>query len=482
MALCPVILAGGSGSRLWPFSRLHYPKQFINMFGSHTMLQQTLMRLTGFELDIELLPSQVICNEAHRFMVVEQAKAIEHDVQEIMLEPEGRNTAPALTISALWQLRAGNNPVLLMMPADHLIKNTSAFQQAISLGYEQAQKGVIITFGIKPSSPETGYGYIECDPPQGSGATETIQVVKSFTEKPERLIAEQYIAAGNYLWNSGLFMMQASLWIDVIKHANPAIYESCERSIEKGEKNGDFFWLDKDSFAACPSDSIDYAVMENIGKESAINAVVVTLDAGWSDIGSWASVWVESDKDSDGNVIDGDVLQKNTKNSLIKARDRLVTVIGVDDLIVVDTADAVMVASKKNSQDVKALVDKLKETSRKEYEIHSQVFRPWGSYETLEMGEQFQVKRIVVNPGKRLSLQLHHKRSEHWVVVEGIGTVTLADRVFELRENESTFVPVATKHRLENKTTSPLTIIEVQVGSYLGEDDIVRFDDDFGRA
>lgn len=482
MALCPVILAGGSGSRLWPFSRQHYPKQFINMFGSHTLLQKTLMRLAGDELNIELLPSQVICNEAHRFMVIEQANAIEHELQAIMLEPEGRNTAPALTISSLWQLRSGIDPVLLMMPADHLIKNTSAFQEAISLGYEQAGKGVIVTFGIKPSSPETGYGYIECSVSQNSDAAGTIQVVKSFTEKPERPIAEQYIIAGNYLWNSGLFMMQASLWIDVIKHANPAIYENCQRSIEKGKKDGDFFWLAKDSFTASPSDSIDYAVMEHIGKQSAINAVVVTLDAGWSDIGSWSSVWLESEKDSDGNVIDGDVLQFNTKNSLIKAHNRLVAVIGVDDLIVVDTADAVMIADKKNSQDVKTLMDELKDASRKEYENHLQVFRPWGGYETLEIQEGFQVKRIIVNPGKRLSLQLHHKRSEHWVVVKGVGTVTLGDDVFDLKENESTYVPVETKHRLENKTSSPLTIIEVQVGSYLGEDDIVRFDDDFGRA
>ena len=482
MALCPVILAGGSGSRLWPFSRQHYPKQFINMFGSHTMLQQTLLRLAGDELNIELLPSQVICNEAHRFMVIEQANAIEHELQAIMLEPEGRNTAPALTISALWQLHSGIDPVLLMMPADHLIKNTGAFQQAISLGYEQAGKGVIVTFGIKPSSPETGYGYIDCDASQDSEVTNTVQVIKGFTEKPERSIAEQYLDAGNYLWNSGLFMMQASLWIDVIKHANPAIYESCQRSIEMGEKDGDFFWLDKDSFAASPGDSIDYAVMENIGKQSATKAVVVTLDAGWSDIGSWSSVWLESEKDSDGNVIDGDVLQFNTKNSLIKAQNRLVAVIGVDDLIVVDTADAVMIADKKNSQDVKTLVDELKDASRKEYENHLQVFRPWGSYETLEIQDGFQVKRIIVNPGKRLSLQLHHKRSEHWVVVKGVGTVTLGDDVFDLKENESTYVPVETKHRLENKTSSPLTIIEVQVGSYLGEDDIVRFDDDFGRA
>lgn len=452
------------------------------MFGDHTMIQQTLMRLSGDGLVADAVASQIICNEAHRFMVVEQARAIGHELQEIMLEPDGRNTAPALTISALWQLRSGNDPVLLMMPADHLIKNISAFQQAINHGYEQANKGVIVTFGIRPDKPETGYGYIECDTSQGSETTRSAQKVKSFTEKPKKSIAEHYLTAGNYLWNSGLFMMQASLWVEIIKLANPAIYTSCERAIEKGEKDGDFYWLDKDSFAACPGDSIDYAVMENIGNEGSVESVVVTLDAGWSDIGSWSSVWLQSDKDSDGNVIDGDVLLKNTKNSLIKARDRLVTVIGGDDLIVVDTADALMIVDRKDSQDVKTLVDELKQTSRKEYENHSQVLRPWGSYETLEMREGYQVKRIIVNPGKRLSLQLHHKRSEHWVVVKGVGTVTLAENVFDLQKNESTYVPVGTKHRLENKTTSPLIIIEVQVGSYLGEDDIVRFDDDFGRA
>jgi mannose-1-phosphate guanylyltransferase/mannose-6-phosphate isomerase len=482
MSLCPVVLAGGSGSRLWPFSRQHYPKQFLNMFGSHTMLQQTLMRLNDFEKDIEIIPSQIICNEAHRFMVVEQAKEIEHALQAVMLEPDGRDTAPALTVAAIWQLQSGIDPVLLMMPADHLIKDARSLQETIRLGYEQARNGVIVTFGIHPHAPETGYGYIECGTSKDSKGGDAVRIVKSFTEKPEELVAKQYLEAGNYLWNSGLFMMQASLWVDIIKHINPSIYECCKRSIELGKKDDAFFRLDNDSFGACPSDSIDYAVMENIGGESAMDAVVITLDAGWSDIGSWSSLWLESDKDVDGNVIDGDVLQKNTKNCLIKARNKLVTVVGGEDLIVVETADAVMVANKNNSQDVKELVDELKATSRQEYETHSQVFRPWGSYETLEMGEGFQVKRIIVNPGKRLSLQLHHKRSEHWVVVQGLGAVTLANKEFDLHENESTFIPIETLHRLENKTKSPLIIIEVQVGNYLGEDDIVRFDDDFGRA
>ncbi len=467
---------------MWPFSRQHYPKQFLNMFGEHTMLQQTLMRLDGLKDNVGLLPTQVICNEAHRFMVSEQAREIAHPLQEIILEPVGRNTAPALTISALWQQRTGEDPVLLMMPADHLIKDIAAFQATIRLAYEEAKNGVIVTLGINPLSPETGYGYIECETTTDSENGISVREVKGFTEKPETELAKQYLADGNYLWNSGVFMMQSSTWLNGIKNVNPEIYACCEQAIESGEQDGDFYWLDKDVFSTCPSDSIDYAVMENVGKKDGINAVVVTLDAGWSDIGSWSSVWEESEKDEHGNVIDGDVLQKNTRNSLIKGRDKLLTVIGVDDLIVVDTADAVMIANKANSQDVKTLVEELKNSERKEYENHLQVFRPWGSYETLEMREGFQVKRIIVNPGKRLSLQLHHQRSEHWVVVKGVGTVTLGEEEFELKENESTFVPVETKHRLENKTDKPLTIIEVQVGSYLGEDDIVRFDDDFGRA
>jgi mannose-1-phosphate guanylyltransferase/mannose-6-phosphate isomerase len=482
MAICPIILAGGSGSRLWPFSRQHYPKQFLKLFGEQTMLQQTLSRLEGDGFGIELIPTQVICNEVHRFLVADQARNIEHVLQEIILEPEGRNTAPALTVAALWQLRSAIDPVLLMMPADHLIKNIDAFQVAIALGYEQAEKGEIVTFGINPDSPETGYGYIECSALDKSAATTGVQMVKSFTEKPTQSIAEKYLTAGNHLWNSGLFMMRSSVWVDVIKQANPAIYESCERAIKNGDKDGDFYWLDEEAFATSPSDSIDYAVMENIGKESPINASVITLDVGWSDIGSWSSVWQEREQDDAGNVIDGDVIQTNTRNCLIKAQDRLVAVIGCEDLVVVDTADALMIADKGNSQDVKIFVDGLKENSRKEYENHLQVFRPWGSYETLQMRDGFQVKRIIVDPGKRLSLQLHHQRSEHWVVVEGVGTVTLGAEVFDLKVNESTCIPVETKHRLENKTPLPLTMIEIQVGSYLGEDDIVRFDDDFGRA
>lgn len=477
MSLCPVILAGGSGTRLWPFSRQHYPKQFISMIGDQSMLQQTMLRLDSNALGMEIKPTQVICNEAHRFTVVEQAHAIDHAIQQVVLEPVGRNTAPALTVSALSQVNKGDDPVLLMMPADHLIKDVSIFRQCIKSAYEEALQGAVITFGITPDRAETGYGYIECARIDGG-----LHDILSFKEKPEIKIAEDYLASGNYLWNSGLFMMQASLWLDLIKQANPEIHACCQKAIEVGTVDGDFFRLDEQNFAACPADSIDYAVMEGIGDKDSAKARVIAMDAGWSDIGSWLSVWQESEQDGQGNAISGDVILEDTSNTLVKAGKRLVSVIGLDDIVVVDTPDAVMIADKKKSQDVKKLVDSLKSTSRPEYENHSQVFRPWGSYETLEMGTGFQVKRIVVNPGKRLSLQLHHKRSEHWVVVEGVGTVTLDDKEFELKANESTYIPVESKHRLENKAREPLTIIEVQVGSYLGEDDIVRFDDDFGRA
>ncbi len=476
MSLCPVILAGGSGTRLWPLSRQHFPKQFISMFGDSSMLQQTMLRLEQDGLGISVSPTQVICNEVHRFLVVEQARAIGHPLQQVVLEPVGRNTAPALTVSALSQ---GNNEdaVLLMMPADHLIKNNKIFRNCIQSAYQEAQKGAVVTFGIRPDRPETGYGYIECS----EASTELADIV-SFKEKPQLEAAEKYLAEGNYLWNSGLFMMKSSLWLDLIREANPEILDCCSKAIENGKEDGDFFRLDEPAFSSCPSDSIDYAVMEGIGDHSYARARVIAMDAGWSDIGSWDSVWEESDKDENGNASSGDVLLDATKNTLVKAGKRLVSLVGVNDLVVVDTPDAVMIADKNYSQEVKNLVDTLKSTGREEYENHSQVFRPWGSYETLEMGIGFQVKRIVVNPGKRLSLQLHHKRSEHWVVVDGIGTVTLDDKEFELGANESTYIPVESKHRLENKTSKPLTIIEVQVGSYLGEDDIVRFDDDFGRA
>ena len=444
------------------------------------MLQQTFLRLEG--IGVDTLPTQVICNEAHRFLVAEQAREIKQELQSIVLEPVGRNTAPALTISALWQLQLDVDAVILMMPADHLVKNVSAFQSAIRSGFEKALTGKIVTFGIEPVSPETGYGYIEYDELSGGAIGGEVFDIKSFKEKPELTFAEKYLASGNYLWNSGLFMMKASKWIDIINSTNTLMLECCKQALSGGKQDNDFFWLNSESFNKCPDDSIDYAVMENVDKDTSIQASVVKLDAGWSDIGSWSSLWEESDKDEDGNVIQGDILHQDTTNSLIRSDSRLVAVIGCDDIVVVDTADAVMIADKSRSQEVKTVVDKLKLAARKEYENHLQVFRPWGSYETLEIRDGFQVKRIIVMPGKRLSLQLHHQRSEHWVIVKGIGTVTLNDREFELKENESTFVPLETRHRLENRTSEPLVIIEVQVGSYLGEDDIVRFDDDFGRA
>ena len=477
MSLCPVILAGGSGTRLWPLSRKHYPKQFISLFGDLTMIQQTMLRINRDIHEFEILPTQVICNEEHRFTVLEQARAISHPLQAVVLEPVGRNTAPALTISALEQIREHEDVVLLMMPADHIVKSQHVFQQCIAQAYREAQQDVLVTFGIKPDRAESGYGYIEC-----AGSNDKVQELVSFTEKPPQSVAKKYLESGRYLWNSGIFMVKASVWLQLIEQANPEILRSCSQAFEAGTLDGDFFRLDAGMFESCPADSIDYAVMEHINSSSQFSARVVPLDAGWSDIGSWYSVWQESEKDSAGNLIDGDVLVSDSSNTLVKSGKRLISLLGVKDLLVVDTPDALLIANKNSAQDVKKLVEILTDNSRSEYETHSCVYRPWGSYEILESGATFQVKRIVVSPGRSLSLQLHHRRSEHWVVVEGLASITIDESEFELQANESTYIPIEAKHRLQNRTSEPLTIIEVQVGDYLGEDDIERFDDEFGRT
>lgn len=480
MSLCPVILAGGGGTRLWPLSRQEFPKQFLALFGERSMLQETLLRCNGMESEIELTAPLVVCNEAYRFAVQQQAKDIDKTLQPIILEPEGRNTAPALTIAAVSQLENNMNPVLVMMPADHLIKDIPSLQAALLVGYRLANKDKIVTFGVKPEKSETGYGYIHAKEPLELVNDVSVYGIVSFTEKPDSETAQNYIETGEYFWNSGIFMMKASVWCATLKKLRPDIFAASEKAYLDGRRDGNFYRLDSGAFLSCPNDSIDYAVMENMDHNKQQSALTI-LNAGWSDIGAWGALWEQSERDQFNNVVSGDVLQADTKNSLIKSEHRLVATLGCEDLAIVETADVVMVANKDRAQDVKQLVDQLKKDQRQECMNHRRVNRPWGSYESVDQAEGFQVKRITVNPGKKLSLQLHHKRSEHWVVVKGIATVTQDDKEFELQENESTFIPIGVKHRLENATDKPLEIIEVQVGSYLGEDDIVRFDDDFGR-
>lgn len=478
MNLCPVILAGGGGTRLWPLSREHYPKQFLKLFDNNTLLQNTLLRLDGLQANIAVGNPLIICNESHRFLVAEQSTQVEKNLSKIILEPVGRNTAPALTIAALEQQDA----IILMMPADHLITNTELFHEAINAGIEMAQQDYLVTFGIKPNSPEIGYGYIHMGNELQSINDQEVNVLKGFTEKPKLAVAEQYLSSGEYLWNSGLFMMKASVWLEKIKTLQTDIYTACVKSYEKGQPDGLFYRLDETAFAKCPDNSIDYAVMEKLAENNDEHLAVIPIDVGWSDVGAWSSVWDIKEKDNNNNHIEGDVITEETSNCLIRSERGLIVTIGCEDLVIIDTDDAIMIANKNQTQDVKKIVQQLKITNRSEASMHRKVYRPWGSYDSIDMGEHFQAKRLIVNPGKKLSLQSHAKRAEHWVVVKGIATVTKDDTVFLLKENESTYIPLGTKHRLENKGDEPLEIIEVQSGSYFGEDDIVRYDDDFGRS
>ena len=479
MSLCPVILAGGGGTRLWPLSRAHYPKQFLRLFGKNSMLQETLLRLDGMETGTSVLAPILVCNEVHRFLVAEQAEEIDKNLQTIILEPEGRNTAPALTVVARALLDRGEDAVMVMMPADHIIADIPRFQEAIKAGYQMAEQGYLITFGIKPQHAETGYGYIQCG--ETLNEQHNISKIDGFKEKPDTQHARKFLDSGDHLWNSGIFMMKASVWCREIERLQADIYSTCLEAYEKGKADKLFYRLGKDAFTRCRSVSIDYAVMEKLANKEATLSAVVALDAGWSDIGAWSAVWELGEQDKDGNVIDGDVIQVGTSNSLLKSEHRLVAALGCDNLVVVETADVVMVASKDKAQELKEIISTLEARQREERLTHRRVFRPWGFYETVDTGEHFQVKRITVNPGKKLSLQLHHKRAEHWVVVNGTATVTKDEEVFSLSKNESTYIPIEVKHRLENATDQPLEIIEVQSGSYLGEDDIERFEDDFGR-
>ena len=464
--LVPVIMAGGSGTRLWPLSRSLYPKQFLPLVSDRTMLQETVLRLKG----IETAPPVTICNEEHRFIVAEQLRAIDQ-LGSVILEPEGRNTAPAVALAA-HVMSSENDPLLLILAADHVIQNEHAFVDAVKKATPLANQGKLVTFGVFPKSAHTGYGYIECGQPINSG----FEVTK-FVEKPNRETAQAYIDSKNYYWNSGMFLFRASRYLEELKAHRPDISASCISSLEGKTSDLDFVRINTEEFLKCPDDSIDYAVMEKTQ-----DAVVVPLDAGWSDIGSWSALWDIDKKDDMGNVIRGDVIIEDTKNCLIHGGERLIATVGLEDIVVVDTKDAVMVAHRDSVQNVKEIVERIKADGRSEFELHREVYRPWGKYDSIDNGDRYQVKRITVNPGAKLSVQRHRHRSEHWIVVTGTAEVTNGDETFLLTENESTYIPLGAIHALRNPGKAPLELIEVQSGSYLGEDDIVRFEDLYGRA
>lgn len=468
--LLPIIMAGGSGSRLWPLSRQLNPKQFLQLADAKlSMLQATIARLQGLNIALPRL----ICNEQHRFLAAEQLRQLDMEKSNILLEPVGRNTAPAIALAALQAVADGQDPVLLVLAADHLIKNVSAFHAAINTALPLADNGKLVTFGIVPDHPETGYGYIE----KGASVADGGFAVSQFVEKPDLATATDYLKSGDFLWNSGMFMFRASRYLQELERFQPEILEACKLALAGGQQDLHFTRVDAAAFAACPDDSIDYAVMEKTA-----DAVVVPLDAGWSDIGSWSALWDVSDKDEHGNVLKGDVLHHNSSNTYVHAESRLVSIVGVEDLVIVETKDAIMVAHKNNVQDVKKIVEQIKDQGRKEHINHREVYRPWGVYDSIDEGHRYQVKRITVKPGAKLSVQMHHHRAEHWIVVSGTAKVTNGDTTFLVTENQSTYIPIGQVHALENPGVIPLELIEVQSGPYLGEDDIVRFEDKYGRA
>ncbi len=471
MALYPVILSGGSGSRLWPLSREHYPKPLLPLVSSQTLLQETACRLDPVP---GLGDAVYVCNEEHRFLVAEQVAQLDRSPSTIILEPQGRNTAPALTLAALYLVQQDPDAAMVVMPADHVMQQPGQFVEAVERGAVLAQDGALVTFGVVPDTAETGYGYIRRGAKVADG---TAFEVSRFVEKPDQSTADKYLSEGGYYWNSGIFLMRADRWLDEIKQYRPDILAACRKALGEGSQDRDFFRVNKAAFLACPADSIDYAVMEKTG-----HAVVVPIDAGWSDVGAWSALWNVCPHDTDGNVIQGDVIAEDTHDALLLAQHRCLATVGLDNIIVVETADAVLVANKEKAQDVKEIVSRLKAQRRAECKTHRQVYRPWGSYEGIDAGARFQVKRLSVKPGAQLSLQMHHHRAEHWVVVKGTARVTCGDQVFNLHENESTYIPMGERHRLENPGNIPLEVIEIQSGSYLGEDDIVRFEDVYDRV
>ena len=466
--LQPIILAGGSGTRLWPLSREMFPKQFHALVGDSTMLQETVNRLAGLDCADPVL----ICNEQHRFIAAEQLRQIGKEDARILLEPVGRNTAPAITLAALHALRSQDDPLLLVLAADHLIGNVGNFHASVRKAVRLANAGKLVTFGIVPDRPDTGYGYIKRGSPLGDDGF----AIDRFEEKPDRETATAYVADGGYFWNSGMFVFRASVFLAEMKRFQPEIVQACEQALGEDAREMDFVRVDAEKFGACPSNSIDYAVMEKTAE-----AAMVPMDAGWSDIGSWSALWDVQARDDDGNVLAGDVLALDSKDNLVRAQSRLVALVGVDDLVVVETKDAILVAHKDHVQNVKAIVDRIRKLDRREHINHREVYRPWGRYDSIDVGKRDQVKRITVNPGAKLSVQMHHHRAEHWVVVRGTARVQKGSETLLLSEDQSTYIPLGEIHALENPGMIPLELIEVQSGSYLGEDDIVRFEDRYGR-
>ena len=465
--ILPVIMAGGSGSRLWPLSRQLFPKQFLNLHGNSTMLQSTVARLDG----IDHQPPLIICNEEHRFVVAEQLRSAQLEHGQILLEPVGRNTAPAIALAAFNAINQGQDPLLLVLAADHVIQNAPAFIDAVQQAQQLASHNKLVTFGIKPTTPETGYGYIKA-----SESKILFAQVEQFVEKPDLATAQDYLNQGNYFWNSGMFMFKASVFLKELKQHRLDIYNACQSAMNNTTSDLDFIRIDKTAFELCPDDSIDYAVMEKTS-----HAMVVPMDANWSDIGSWSALWEIEDKDDNGNVSHGDTISVGTTNSYINAQNKLVTTVGLDNVVIVETKDAILVADKSEVQQVKDIVNMLKNEKRSEISEHREVYRPWGKYDSLDNGQRFKVKRITVKPGARLSTQMHHHRAEHWIVVTGTAKVIKDKEEVFLTENQSTYIPVGSVHSLENPGMVDLKLIEVQSGGYLGEDDIVRFDDKYGR-
>jgi len=464
----PVIMAGGSGTRLWPLSRQLYPKQYLSFGNGGSMLQETVRRLDGLDSASPLL----VCNEEHRFLAAEQMRQLGLEDISILLEPEGRNTAPAIALAAMYAMLEEQDPVLLVLAADHHMSNTHAFKESILKGAGHAVKGSLVTFGIVPHFPETGYGYIQKGPALEGDGYEILR----FVEKPDAASAQAYLESGDYLWNSGMFMFRASLYLQELERFQPKIFQACRSAMNNISLDLDFIRVDKKAFLSCPADSIDYAVMEHTDL-----GVIVPMDAGWCDVGSWSALWDISTRDEKGNTCRGDTISLDTRNSYILAENRLVATLGVEDLVVVETRDAVLVADRKKSQEIKSVVRAIEQSKRSEHITHREVFRPWGSYDSIDLGGRYQVKRITVKPGAKLSTQMHHHRAEHWVVVSGTARVTNGQESFLVTENQSTYIPVGQVHSLENPGTIPLELIEVQSGSYLGEDDIVRLEDRYGR-
>ncbi|MEH6347858.1 MAG: mannose-1-phosphate guanylyltransferase/mannose-6-phosphate isomerase [Bermanella sp.] len=467
--ITPVILCGGSGTRMWPVSRTDYPKQFLNLVGGElSIFQATLLRMPK-----ECQPAILVCNEHHRHILSEQVGQLEVPVGSVILEAASKNTAAAITLAALSAIKEGKDPILLVVPSDHIVKDKAEFLRCVQRGIKQATQDKLVAMGVQPNHPETGYGYIQ----RGEEIAEDTFIINRFVEKPDYQSAKEFINSGDYFWNSGMFMFKASVFLDEMSRYSADIFQICKKSLKKRQKDSLFISVDKATFEQCPSDSIDYAVMEKTSCAS-----VVALHSPWSDIGSWSSVWDVAEKDKDGNCLQGDVICQNGKNNFVHSSHRLVSLVGMDNAVVVETSDAVLVVNKCHDQDIKALVSELKGKQRKEHDVHREVHRPWGKFDAIDNGSRYQVKHLTVKPGKRLSVQMHHHRAEHWIIVSGTAKVTIDKKETLLTENQSAYIPIGAVHCLENPGSIPLELIEVQTGSYLGEDDIVRFSDDYGRT